>query len=65
MAAAVICDCCGAAVKHQVAKHVRIYALSSATTFDTHKLKDAADVCDTCYHKIRQLLNLEVTVNAD
>lgn len=65
MASAVVCDCCGAVSKHQNAKHVRIYCLSSATTFDPHKLKDNADVCDACWHKLRQMLKLEVVVDAD
>lgn len=65
MAAAVVCDGCKAVIKPREAKHVRIYKLVTATTYDSQSVKDTADVCDACYHKIRQMLNLEVKVNAD
>lgn len=65
MAAAVVCDCCRAVTTPKDAKHVRIYKLATATTYDPHHVKDTADICDTCYHKIRQMLNLEVCVDAD
>lgn len=65
MAAVVRCDCCGEHVMHNNARHVRFYKMDSATSYLSKSATDTADVCDNCYHKLRQMLNLEVAVNAD
>lgn len=56
MAAVVRCECCGKVVPHTKAAHLRIYPMSSATTYSSGKCLDCADVCNDCHNVIKALL---------
>ena len=62
MAAVTKCDCCGDVVAPNTAMHVMFYNRVSATRHNSYSSVDA-DVCDTCYRKMLQMLNLEVKVD--
>lgn len=57
MAAVVKCDACGCVVEYSKAKHVRVFALDSVTTYRAHA-EHYADVCSECHKKLKTFLNI-------
>lgn len=56
MAAAIICECCGKAIKTKDARHVRVYRMNSATSYNSGDCEDYFDICKECYTSIEELL---------
>lgn len=61
MAAVVKCECCDKVVDYKNAMHIRMYRMTSATTYESGSAKEIADVCNDCYSRICYMLNKAVT----
>jgi hypothetical protein len=65
MARATICDHCGKVVPNIQAEHVVFYPLHTNGSYSVNSPDKSADLCPACYSKFKQMLGLEVSVDAD